>query len=67
MSYGPMTVREAAEQLTKLVEDGKGDLPMYTEYEFVNHMEARDKQPHDDGCLCQLDDGTPILYVNIDH
>jgi hypothetical protein len=67
MAQGPMTVAQAAEQLNKLVAEGKGDLPMYTEYEFVYRMEARNKEEWDDGCLSLLDDGTPILYVQIDH
>lgn len=62
-----MTVFEAYEFLRELIAEGKGDLPMYTEYEQVDHMREMVAESWHDGMITTMELGTPFVYVQVDH
>jgi hypothetical protein len=62
-----MNVREAHEALRILVENGNGDLELYTEFETVERFIVKFADAFRDGCLCDLEDNEPYIHVHTEH
>ena len=62
-----MTVLEVYEFLRELIAEGKGDLPMYTEYERVYQMQEKIADECCDGSSSELEPGTSFISVDLDH
>lgn len=62
-----MTVLEAYEFLRELIAEGKGDLPMYTEYDRLYNMTERVADETCDGSQLGMELGTSFVLVDLDH
>ena len=62
-----MKVKEVFLFLRKLMDEGKGDLPVYTEYERVYQMREKIADETCDGSSTELEPGTPFVEVDLDH
>ena len=62
-----MTVLEAYEILRELIAEGKGDLPIYTEYEKLHNIREKVADETCDGCQLELEPGAPFVELYIDH
>lgn len=62
-----MTIKEAHEELTRLMAAGAGGLEMYTEYEKIQDIRLETAQPWRDGSQLELAEGNNFVYVYTDH
>ncbi len=62
-----MNVKEAHEALRQLIEDGKGALELYTEYERVERFSVTTAPVWRDGSQLELEDGESFVFVYTDH
>lgn len=62
-----MKVKDAHAFLQGLMDEGKDDLPMYTEYERVYQMDLKVADSCCDGSSMALTHGEEFVSVDLDH
>ena len=61
------TVKDAFEFFQKLMNEGKGDFPMYSEYSRVYQMHEKIADECCDGSQMEMEPGTPFLEIDLDY
>ncbi len=62
-----MTLAEAHEILREMVENGNGELELYTEFEKVQKFDICFADTSREGSQCDLTDNEPFVYITTDH